>query len=181
MEEEWRFIENSEYYQVSNLGRVRRLGGVKIRGDGKPYTFHPMILKPNKLKNGYLVRDFKLDINKHILIHRAVLTAFKPIENMVDMQVNHIDGDKCNNNLSNLEWVDRRENMQHAMAAGLFNPQERYGEKHPMCKLSIEQVEEIRLALKNGKRGIQHQLAEKYGVSDTTICEIKIGRTRRKG
>ena len=179
--EEWRFIRNSAIYQVSNYGNIRRLQGTLIRSDGKPYHLTSKLLRPFRSNCGYFIFQFKGDINRHILIHRAVLESFSPVEGMDELQVNHIDGNKGNNNLSNLEWVTRKENVQHALKVGLFTPQERYGELHPMCKLSNKQVLDIRESLASGQRGIQHKLALKYGVSDTTICEIKRGRTRKLG
>lgn len=181
--EEWKFINNSKIYQVSNLGNIRCVDSTIIRSDGKPYHIKSKILKPFIIKCGYAVFEFKGDINKHLLIHRAVLETFNPVVDMKNLQVNHIDGNKSNNLLTNLEWVTRSENMQHAMKNGLFNPQNRYGEKHPLCKLTEQQVNEIKekLIAGNGKRGLQRQLAYEYNVSEATICEIKTGRKRKLG
>lgn len=52
-------------------------------------------------------------------VHRLILENFKPVENMDKMQVNHIDGNKWNNKLSNLEWVTCSENNKHAHKIGL--------------------------------------------------------------
>ena len=179
--EEWKFINNSKIYQVSNMGRIRCVEYTIIRCDGKPYHIKPRWLKPFHTKSGYMIFEFSGDIKKHILIHRAVLETFNPTKDMDSLQVNHIDGNKSNNNLDNLEWVTRCENMQHAMKKGLFCPQNRCGEKHPMCKLSEEAVIEIKdkLKLNKNKRGFQRQLAKEYGVSETTISEIKTGRKRK--
>lgn len=178
VEIEWRYIKNSKFYQVNNLGEIRTVGGTIIRKDGKPYRIRDKKLTPHRLKSGYLIFDFKTDINKKLLLHRVVLETFSPTEDMENLQVNHIDGNKANNNLNNLEWSTRKENMQHAMMLGLFNPQNRNNEKHPMCKLSNEQVKEIRELLKL-KIYTQHQIAKDYNVSDCTISEIKTGRKRK--
>ena len=72
-------------------------------------------------------------------IHRLVAEAFIPkIEGKE--QVNHIDGNKQNNSIKNLEWVTRDENMQHASINGLLPTEFR----NAKCKLSNKQVEEIR-------------------------------------
>ena len=170
---------NSEYYEVSNFGRIRCVGGTILRKDNKPYTLKSLVLKPFVSRCNYEILTLRLDINKKVLIHRAVLETFKPVPNMEDLQVNHIDGNKRNNLLSNLEWVTREENMQHAIKQGLFNPQNRTGEKHPLCKLTTIQVQEIRNKINSGNF-TQRQLAKEYGVSECTISEIKTKRTRKK-
>ena len=169
---------NSEYYEVSNLGRIRCIGGTFVRKDNKPYTLKALVLKPFISNCNYEILTLNLDINKKVLIHRAVLETFNPVENMENLQVNHIDGNKRNNVLSNLKWVTREENMQHAMKKGLFNPQNRTGEKHPMCKLTTKQVKEIREKIKSGNF-TQRELAKEYNVSDCTISKIKIKKARK--
>lgn len=105
-------------------------------------------------------------------IHRLVAEAFIPkIEGKE--QVNHIDGNKQNNSIKNLEWVTRDENMQHASINGLLPTEFR----NAKCKLSNKQVEEIR---KKYKPFIytNKMLSEEYGVSITHIKSIIKGRKR---
>lgn len=177
--EEWKSVYNSKFYQISNMGNIRGLGGIIIRKDGKPYTVKPCVLKPQVTKFGYQLIDLKLDINKKYSIYRLVIETFNPITNMNKYQVNHIDGNKQNNKLNNLEWCTREENMQHAINTGLFNPSNRCGEKHPLCKLKNNDVDKIRNMLKS-KTCTQHEIAIMFKVSDTTISEIKTGRKRKK-
>ena len=108
--EEWRDIEGYEgLYQVSNLGNVRSL------------RWHtPMILKPSKMGRGYLQCHISYKGKRaYFYVHRAVAKAFVPNESNKPY-VNHIDGDKTNNNANNLEWVEPYENTYHAMASGLW-------------------------------------------------------------
>lgn len=110
MEEIWIDIEGFEgLYQVSNLGRVRsldRLDGANRRLTGK-------ILKGGKHNGGYLrVTLCKNSVVYAKSIHRLVAEAFIPNpENKP--QVNHIDEDKTNNTVSNLEWMTSKENINH--------------------------------------------------------------------
>lgn len=111
----WKDIEGFEgYYQISNKGNVRsvnRFDGVHDR-QGLP-------IKQNLKQNGYL----QVGLRKHgkrkwFGVHRLVAIHF--IENPDNKpQVNHIDGNKLNNTVENLEWVTGGENQTHAVKMGL--------------------------------------------------------------
>jgi hypothetical protein len=93
-------IEGFEKYEVSNLGRVRNIKSGRIL---KPYLNH----------NGYLMHClYGYDKRKCLLLHRIIAIAF--IDNHEEKPcVNHIDENKLNNDLSNLEWCTERENVIH--------------------------------------------------------------------
>ena len=95
IKEIWKPIEGYPDYEVSNMGRVKSLKFGKEK-----------ILKGVKDKNGYLIVDlYKEGKQKHYLIHRLVASAF--IDNPNNLpQVNHIDEDKTNNRVENLEYCD---------------------------------------------------------------------------
>ena len=104
MTEEWKkiIIDGKEsFYSVSNLGR--------IRNDSKK-TF----LTGSIANNGYRMVRLRYRIDKYCSVHRLVMKAFKPCENMDELQINHIDGNKLNNCIENLEWSTALENMQHS-------------------------------------------------------------------
>ena len=65
---------------------------------------------------------------KYISLHRLLMQAFKPVEGMNNLQVNHIDGNKENNSLENLEWVTSRDNIKHAWDTGLSSAKKLQGE-----------------------------------------------------
>lgn len=159
------------------MGNVRCVGGMITKSDGKSYPIKKRVLKPFTSKTGYKIIDLKLDLRQHFCVHRLVLETFNPVAEMKKLQVNHIDGNKSNNVLSNLEWCTQIENMHHALEHGLFKPQDRFGEKHPFCKLTTNDVFKIRELL-NQQIYTQHHIAEMFHVSDTTIHEIKTGKSR---
>lgn len=180
MKDVWKQVRNSGFHLVNQYGEIRVSAGVLLRSDGKRYTVKEHHVVPFISRCGYEIIHLRYDLSGAALVHRLVMESFAPIENMCLFDVNHIDGNKRNNSLSNLEWCTKAENMRHARECGLFHPQDRYGEKHPMCKLTEDDVLQIRNLLKTGNY-TQHSIAIMYGVSDTTIHEIKTYKTRKKG
>lgn len=109
--ERWKAIEGTNgMIEVSSEGRVRSL----LRGT-------PRILKASIDNKGY--HRIRVTINRNKMsfkIHREVAKAFIPNPNKLP-QVNHIDCDKGNNNIENLEWTSNRGNAHHAIKNGLWN------------------------------------------------------------
>lgn len=122
-------------------------------------------LAGSKDKDGYLRIQVK---KKNLSIHRMVLETFLPKEGMEELEVNHIDGNKLNNSLDNLEWVTHQENMAHAVKTHLSDKCSNAGEKNGRAKLTEEKVKEIR----KDKRSLA-QIASDYGVTKSTISAIK--------
>lgn len=112
---------NNIYYSVSNKGRFSSgtsINPKKHKGRG----WKVKIISPYANKKGYmLVRTRENGITKYYQLHRIVLSIFSPCNNMEILQVNHIDGNKSNNNLNNLEWCTCKENIDHAIRTGLIN------------------------------------------------------------
>lgn len=119
--EVWRDIPQYEnYYQVSNLGRIRSMDRFY---NGRNLKGKILKLSPNIF--GYLRFTAKKDnITKTLHVHRIVLSTFNPI--LYFKQVNHIDGNKENNKLENLEWCTDAQNKLHAYANNLMTPGNQY-------------------------------------------------------
>lgn len=109
---------NNEY-QISNKGRIRSVHAVILRSNGTTHTRVSKVLKPS-IDKGYL--KGAVCVNKKMIpykIHRLVAEAFVDGYDL-NKEVNHIDGNKLNNDAFNLEWVTRSENMIHAVCTGLL-------------------------------------------------------------
>lgn len=145
--------------------------------DGHIYSEH---LKRNISeyfdKDGYKkVRLSNGDGSRKVFsVHRLILETFEPNSNSDKLQVNHKDGDKTNNTLSNLEWVTCKENINHAYNLGLYsNIGDNNNGDH---KLTTSQVLEIINLLLEHKMTIQ-DIANKYSVSKYAIECIKYKKT----
>jgi hypothetical protein len=151
VKETWKSIFDG-YYEVSDLGKVRRAKPgphtrvgklVKIGYKSSPYGM--VVLSANcRRKTCYV----------HILVARAFLGPCPR-----GKEVNHRDGKKKNCRLGNLEYLTRRQNVQHAIKLGLTVP---------VCKLSEKEVGQIR-AEYTPRIVTQRMLAERFKVSESAI------------
>ena len=119
-EEIWKDIMGYENkYLVSNLGNIRSLDRIVKEKGGKERFKCGQMLRPGKAKTGYYT--VALDGKSH-RVCRLVAQAFIPNPKNLPC-VNHINGNKCDDFLTNLEWVSHSENNKHALATGLRNPE----------------------------------------------------------
>lgn len=113
--EEWRDIKGYEgCYQVSDLGRVRSLDRIVRYRNGTVREYAGIVLKQKVMSNGYMV--VRLTRNKNVenaLVHRLVAAAFIQNDDGKPF-INHIDCDRSNNRVSNLEWVTASDNINYA-------------------------------------------------------------------
>ena len=115
----WKAIPGYEgRYEVSNMGRVKSLSFMQRHKNGLRRV-KERILAQQKINSGYMLVHLHLD-NKRTAktVHRLVAAAFCPGEHP-DLDVNHIDGNKTHNWHTNLEWLERTPNHDHAVALGL--------------------------------------------------------------
>ena len=172
IKEEWKSIEGYDgAYEVSNYGKIRSLDRY-ISGPFDSKRFIKGVeIKSCLTGSGYLgfnlVKDGKSKTSK---VHRVVANAF--IENEHNKpEVNHKDGNKHNNHVSNLEWVTKGENQSHAYKSGLRCSK---GINNPSSKLNESNVKNI---LKLLNRGVTaKRIAKAICVAESTIGRIKNGQ-----
>ena len=104
MSEIWKTYKNG-YYEISNLGKVRNTETGKL-------------LSGSIQNNGYKIFHLRKENNEHQLCHRLVAMTFIPNSENKE-QVNHINGNKLDNRVKNLEWTTAQENMTHSFKMGL--------------------------------------------------------------
>jgi DNA-binding transcriptional regulator YiaG len=158
MDEIWITIKDFDKYQISNLGRIKSL-------------YYNKVLKSGKDPHGYLhVSLYKNGIAHTKNIHIIVARTFIP--NPLNLpEINHIDGNKENCAVSNLEHSTKSDNEKHARKIGLKSAIK--GEKNNFAKLTEIQVKEIR-ELKGKLK--QREIAAIYNIHRATISLIHLNK-----
>lgn len=154
MTEEWRKVPDVPFVWASNLGRIKtekrdRMTTRKRNGVMQtfPVSYPEKILSPWVGRHGYLCVSVSTgNVRKKYLVHRLIGLCF--IDGYTSgLHINHLDGNKLNNSLDNLEWVTNIRNVQHAWETGLVDLR---GENQPGAKLTYQKVKIIREMLKKG-------------------------------
>lgn len=164
--EEWRAIPERPGYEVSNHGRVRSLSRtvVKIRrGKQVCSKLNGRVLKPI-YHRGYVVAKLG-DAHKVWGVHQLVARVFHG-RCPGGMVIDHVNAIKTDNRPENLEYVTNSENVRRAHENGLMHAS---GEGNAWCKLTDNQVDQIRVMAKDTSRS---DLAKLFGVTKTHICRI---------
>lgn len=124
--EKWKVILDSDgHYFISNKGKMKREEYSFYSKSGKLQKRNSKVYSPifNK-KNGYYSYKYR-DKNGNSIgqyCHRLIATHFIENKNPLEFnEVNHIDGNKCNNSYENLEWCNKKMNMEHASLTNLIN------------------------------------------------------------
>lgn len=128
MEEIWQEIPNFEgLYEASNLGRIRSVDGkVTSSARFKKRIWKQRIMKQKmrKCKNGRLdamVSLWKENVPYYLLVSRLVASAFIEDNLFTELTVNHKDGNPLNNNVDNLEWLTREDNIKYGFSNGQYS------------------------------------------------------------
>lgn len=174
MEEIWKPCHIwGDKYLISNFGGVKSLGETWFKGKNSliQISSSERLVKSSIDRYGYL--KVTLSKNKEIkffTVHRLVALAFLP-NPLQKETVNHIDGNKLNNNINNLEWLTAKENQQHGWKIGLYKgSRKNFGSKSRLSKLNDDLVREIKKSELSTRL-----LANKYGVHHSIIGGIKKG------
>lgn len=175
MDEEWKLVPGFEdRYEASNLGRLKRLARTVSRGNS-PFVIQEKIVGLGISNRGYHYVSTKWPHQENKLVHRLVALAWIPNpENKP--YINHKDGCKTNNVITNLEWCTPRENMLHSFAMGLNKKvKSGPGENSGAHKLTNKDVEQIKLLLAQGFS--YEKIGRMFRVREGTIGHIQHGRT----
>lgn len=141
-----------------------------ITEDGKVYShLSGRFLKSRINKYGYEQLSLK---GKTALVHRLVAEVYLPNIDK-NLQVNHIDGCKTNNNKSNLEWCTAKQNINHSWETGLSKPL--YGEDNPSTTITESIVHLICVMLQDGLRA--NDISKHLGVSKPIVLGIRDNKT----
>lgn len=137
---------------------------------GRVFNLRGELIKGVVTSHGYL----QYSTSKFcVRAHQIIATLFIPNPMHYD-QINHIDGNKLNNSVANLEWCTPKENIQHALKTGLAA--RLHGEQHPGSKLTDSDVAYIKSHCKKGDREYgTGALGRKFGVSQALISRIVRG------
>lgn len=159
----WKPIEGFTNYFVSRDGDILSLR-----------SKNPKILSTKPCRDGYVRISLRTEegVIKSMYVHRLVAIAFILKDNNKP-DVNHKDGNKSNNTLSNLEWVTKSENSQHAANNGLLNFKNRpKGEDHQDHKLTEAEVKHIRNVLIPEGYGMR-EIGRMYDICHKSVTKIR--------
>lgn len=158
-EEIWKLYEQVPRYEVSNLGRVRHVKDKSIK-----YS------KPDKI--GYIYIQYKTNMKiKNLKVHRMVAQTFLLNDEGL-REVNHIDGNKQNNKLSNLEWCTRQYNILHGHELGLYDLK---GTKNGRAELTEELVHKLCAWYESSTENTPKKAVVEFEISIQQASKIRCG------
>ena len=165
----WKPVKGYEgIYEVNKNSTVRSIDHLVVCKNRGRRIQKGRVLKTRISLKGYVqVSLSKNTVRFNTGVHRVAAIAFIPNPKNLP-QVNHIDGNKQNNRIENLEWCTNSYNQNHAVKNKLINPN--YGEKHHQAKLQNFEVQIARNLHYSGATNIK--LAKYYNISATAMSKI---------
>ena len=174
MQETWKPIQGFESrYEVSSLGRFKALSRPLIYKDGRQGWVNEKMIKGSLGNNGYYTITFDSKTRK--LAHRIVAETFLG-QQEYRLTVNHKDGNKLNNEVSNLEWATYKENNDHARHKNL---NQQHGEKTNLSKYSDQFIEAVRNVHSTYSPNYE-ELGRLFGLTGCHARQIVLYLTRTK-
>ncbi len=158
----WYNISGFPEYEITKNGKIRHKKFKKLKS---------IYINDSGYKMVSINRNAKSSPQR---VHRLLALTFIPNLNKMP-HINHKDGDKYNNDLSNLEWTNILLNNQHGFKKGLIN---NTGENNGMSRLKENEVKSIKKILSEGGLS-QYKISKIYNVSRSCISGIKLGRLWR--
>ena len=150
---------------------------------GRAASYKEDVYSDGKILSGSLTSGYKT-LNLHVdggnttlYFHREIAKLFLPKKSSKEKFVIHLDHDKTNNNVRNLQWATQQQVIDHQQnSPGKLAYKEVQKSRTKGLKLNSTQIKAIKKTLENPRRRLTHkQLAEKYDVSEMTIYRIKSG------
>lgn len=178
IKEEWVDIKGFEgRYKISNKGEIVRYAVTDVYKSGKIINRGEKIIKPSISGNGYLKVGLNKDskfYNKNL--HRLLAEHFIPNPDNLPC-VNHIDGNKLNNNLDNLEWCTAKYNSKHSFDNGMSNISEysKYKVSNVSRRFTSKEIKEIRKLFNEGKT--KKEISKIFNCCDSIIGNILNDKT----
>lgn len=166
--------ESGRRYKVYKNGRVKSCPFLYVDnyGTGRQRDFVEYEIKPSLTPSGYYELNLGGRAREKWLLHRLVATVWIPNEQMYET-VNHINGDKGDNSLENLEWCSLKENIQKGYEAGLFDKNKLHASylkwKNAHC---VKPEVKFRIKEEHKAGAKMKELSEKYGLSIKTIYNL---------
>ncbi len=166
MADEWETLPFFDgRYEINKNGMLVRKPYYRRYRNGNFYKRKRKIIKPIKSKGYIYFCLCKGNERKHIGQHRLLLIAFKPpLMDMNLLYTNHLNGEKDDNRLENLEWVTPRQNSRHAQKNGLCS-----------TKIDFAHADIIKELYSTGKL-FQYEIAQIFGLNQSTISRIIRGQ-----
>ena len=153
---QWKDIPFEDMYEVSSTGLVRTKS-----------TYH---VKKQRLDRYGYKRVTLYPSGKTYTTHRLVMLTFYPDD--INEEINHIDGDKTNNNIENLEWCTSSHNAHHR--SNVLHPDTVNGEKNPMAKISESTAKQIKYG--NFSCLNNREIGDLFGVTSEVVRRIRSGQ-----